>query len=489
MSSDRSGDPNACLEHADVVIVGARIAGCAAAIALSRAGRRVVVLDRARFPSNTLSTHGFWPSAVSELSRLGALDRVLADGPPKVRSLLVHHLGHTLRKPFNPVDGFGYGLSVPRTHLDVALIETARDAGTDVRLRQRVTGLRRSAGRVAGVRYAGPDGTEREIAAPLVIGADGRRSTVAELVGAAVPYRGSRNDRGFVYWYIDDPKVGTEWRTTGALWRIGESVVLAGPMAQNRLSIVCMPPVSQVARYRTDPLGMWERLLREHRHLADRVHGASRPTRMYSIAQLPAFFRASTGSGWALAGDAGHFKDPSVAQGIRDGLHFSRLLGETVAPLLDDPARLDAALERWEYARDRACLSTYHWANRESGVDPVQPLLREALRTFATTGGGLEFADVLSRIRELEEVTSPGRSLVWLARALSRADVDRRLVLRQVRAEAAIARDTMIERGLGRFRPSRGHASERAGWSWPPGTSEASDGLPVGPAELEQVVT
>lgn len=470
------------------MIVGARIAGCATAIALCRAGRRVVVLDRARFPSNTLSTHGFWPSAVSELSRLGALDRVLADGPPKVTSLLIHHLGHTLRKPFNPVDGFSYGLSVPRTHLDVALIEIAREAGADVRLRSKVTALRWREGRAAGVRYTGADGTECEVSAPLVIGADGRRSTVAELVGAAIPYRGSRNDRGFVYWYMDDPKVGTEWRTTGALWRVGDSVVLAGPMAQDRLSIVCMPPVGHVGRYRSDPLGMWERLLREHRHLADRVQGASRPTRMYSIAQLPAFFRASTGPGWALAGDAGHFKDPSVAQGIRDALHFGRLLGEAAAPVLDDGALLDAALMEWERHRDRACLSTYHWANRESGIDPVQPLLREAIRTFSRTDGGLEFADILSRIRDLEEVTSPGRSLVWLARALSRPDVDRRLVLSQVRAEAAIVRDTALERGLRRFRPQRKHASERDGWSWPPPGADAVDGLASASVEAEQVV-
>jgi 2-polyprenyl-6-methoxyphenol hydroxylase-like FAD-dependent oxidoreductase len=190
-----------------------------------------------------------------------------------------------------------------------------------------------------------------------------------------------------------------------------------------------------------------------------------------------------------LAGDAGHFKDPSVAQGIRDGLRFGRLLGEAAAPLLDDPVRLDAALAAWEHDRDRDCLSTYHWANRESGVHAVQPLLREAALTFARTGGGLEFADVLSRQRTLEDVTAPPRSMVWLARALSRPGMDRRMILRQVAAEAAINRDSAIERRLDRFRPRRPHASERSGWTWPPPGPEAADSIPIGgSSELEQVV-
>lgn len=470
------------VEDTDVIIVGARLAGSAAAIALRRLGRRVVVVDRSRLPANTLSTHGFWPSAVSELSRLGALERVLDDGPPKVHTLLIHHMGRTLRKPFNPVDGFSYGLSVPRTHLDAAVLATAVEAGADVRLQHRVTDLLRKDGRVVGVRCESPDGRVTQLRGRFVVGADGRRSTVADLVGAAVPYRGSRNDRGFVYWYMDDPKVGTEWRHTGALWRVGDTVVLVGPMAQDRLSVVCMPPVEHVRRFRADPGEMWERLLREHRHLADRVRGATRPTRMFSVTELPAFFRASTGPGWALAGDAGHFKDPSVAQGIREALRHSRMLGEIVGTHLEDVAGLDGALMRWEHLRDQDCLGTYHWANRESGVDSVQPILSEAIRAFSTTGGGLEFGDVLSRLRSLDEVTPPSRAVVWLARAMTRPHADRRLILRQAAAEAALARDSVREARDDRFRTTVAHASERPGWQWPPRRDE------VGPAELEQAV-
>ena len=61
----------------DVVVVGARLAGTTVAAELARQGRDVVVLDRARFPSDTLSTHVLFSGGVEELRHMGALDRVL----------------------------------------------------------------------------------------------------------------------------------------------------------------------------------------------------------------------------------------------------------------------------------------------------------------------------------------------------------------------------------------------------------------------------
>jgi flavin-dependent dehydrogenase len=73
------------MEQVDVVVVGARLAGCAVAAPLARAGRRVVVLDRMRFPSDQLSTHVLLPAGTSELAKLGALPRILALKPSQVR--------------------------------------------------------------------------------------------------------------------------------------------------------------------------------------------------------------------------------------------------------------------------------------------------------------------------------------------------------------------------------------------------------------------
>jgi 2-polyprenyl-6-methoxyphenol hydroxylase-like FAD-dependent oxidoreductase len=460
---------NATVEHADVVIVGARIAGCATAIPLARAGHKVVVLDRAQFPSNTLSTHGIWPRGIRELHRLGALDNVLALDPPPIRGGVFYHLGYPFRSSFEPLEGgFDYALCIPRTHLDKALVDAAREQGVDVRERASVTDLVWQGERPGGVRYRPSRSDEvREVRAQLVIGADGRRSTVAELVGSK-PYRGSHRGRGFVYWYMDDPKVGTDWRHLGPLFRVRETIVLIGPMPGDRMMVLLMGPASDVARFRRDPQGMLEQVLRENRRFADRIAGATRPTRMFSSAELDAFFRPSSGPGWALVGDAGHFKDPGIAQGIPDSLHHGRCLGEAVAPVLHDPKRLDDAMREWERWRDRRTMSNYHWANRETRIDPEQPLLIEAMRTFWRKGGYFEFGDVLNGQRDYEQVATPWRGMVWTARAMARPGADRRRLWRQAMAEVPIDMSVNAERMLNRFRPSTRRRSERPGWEWPP---------------------
>jgi 2-polyprenyl-6-methoxyphenol hydroxylase-like FAD-dependent oxidoreductase len=77
--------PSSSRRRHDVVVVGARAAGSATALLLARMGHDVAVLERAQFPSDTLSTHSVWRSGVVQLSRWGLLDRVLASGTPAIR--------------------------------------------------------------------------------------------------------------------------------------------------------------------------------------------------------------------------------------------------------------------------------------------------------------------------------------------------------------------------------------------------------------------
>jgi 2-polyprenyl-6-methoxyphenol hydroxylase-like FAD-dependent oxidoreductase len=472
------------------VVVGARLAGCATAIPLARAGHRVVAIDRDRFPSNTLSTHGLFQGHLVELRRLGALDRLLALDPPKIRRFHVYHLGQHAVETAHAVDGIDYGLCIGREELDLALVESAREAGVEVRERTSATSLLWEDGRAAGIRYRSRDGDEGEIRAPLVVGADGRRSTVARLVGADVPYRGSRNGRGFVWWYLDDPKLGTRWRETLTLWQIGETHVMTAPMPHGRMIVILMGPAEDVPLFRTDPRAMWERVLREHRHLADRVAGAGAPGKPFTSREMPAFFRASSGSGWALAGDAGHYKDATIGQGIRDSLEWGRRLGEAAAPVLRDAPRLDEALARWERARDRAVLPTYHWANMQSRIVLRQPIAVEALRTFDRSCGP-ELGDVLSRVRTPQQVFSPLRGMVWMARALRRPGAERRTILGNLVQESLVQTHARRERLSNRFRPARRSASETPGWTWPPRTQASgpkavpSASEPVGARESE----
>jgi len=452
------------VEHVDAVIVGARCAGTAAAVPLVRAGDRVVVLDRTRFPADALSTHVLVPSGVSELARMGALNRILALDPARVRHLRIVDADLEVRERFKPVDGLDYGVCVPRNLQDMALVETAREAGADIRERCSVTNVVWRGGRAAGVVYTDADGEEREIQARLVIGADGRRSRIAAEVDAWMPYRASRNGRGFAFRYMDDPQAGTARYDEFGVYRAGRNVALVLPSTpRGRVLVVHMCPAEDISDFRADAEAAWQKKLDDDPVLARRMEGATGMSKVRSTADLSAYYRRSSGPAWALAGDAGHFKDPVTGNGMRDALRHGRLLGEAVSPVLHDPAELDAALRRWEHGRDQDTLSTYHWGNRESRPDPVSDLVREVLRTFSADDLP-DVSDTFNRTRSIEAIISPSHLVKGLVAALRQPGADRREILAQVRRELPLEWQVRRNRLIDGFRSTKPTGTERPGW-------------------------
>ena len=171
-------------EHFDVVVVGARCSGSSLAALLARRGLRVAVVEQATFPQDTLSTHVFQADALSFLDRLGVMERLRSTGAPLIDR--VDYRFEDVRVldsvPLRAGDPGGF-VCVRRFLLDPILAEAAEEAGAEVRMATTVTGLLEESGRVAGVR-AVRDGTETEIRARLVVGADGRNSTIAKLSGS-----------------------------------------------------------------------------------------------------------------------------------------------------------------------------------------------------------------------------------------------------------------------------------------------------------------
>src|SRR5215475_7182449 len=117
----------------DVVVVGARPAGAASAMLLARAGLRVLAVDRARFPSDTLSTHQVQLPGVALLRRWGLLDAVVASGAPPAARIRFDAGGAVLDGVLPRHDGVDAIYSPRRTVLDAILIDAARAAGAEVR--------------------------------------------------------------------------------------------------------------------------------------------------------------------------------------------------------------------------------------------------------------------------------------------------------------------------------------------------------------------
>jgi len=352
--------------HYDVIIAGARCAGAATALLLARQGARVLLLDKSRYGTDTLSTHALMRGAVVQLHRWGLLPAVVAAGTPPVRSATFHLADGVTTIPVKPKHGAGALYAPRRTVLDAMLANAARAAGAEVRFGVSVTGLRRSrAGRVTGI--TGRAGAARlEVGADLVIGADGRRSTIARCVGARAAHVAPASSV-VIYRYVrDDAPDGYHW-----YFRDGAA---AGVIPTND-GLACVFAATSAERLRRELDGgadtAWRRILtRAAPGLAERLdhRGAAGPPRVFP--GLTGYLRDAAGPGWALVGDAGYFKDPISAHGITDALRDAEILARAIVSTGPDAVRRYQA-ERDELSlrlfRVTARIASFAWTADEIG--------------------------------------------------------------------------------------------------------------------------
>ena len=168
----------------DAIVVGARCGGAPTAMLLARKGYRVLLLDRAGFPSDTLSTHYIHQPGIARLARWGLLDRIVASNCPPVRQLLFDVGPFALAGTPPPADGVAEAYAPRRTVLDQILVDAAVAAGAELRPHFSVQELLTDGDRVTGVRGRAAGGVAVTERAHLVIGADGVRSLVARAVQA-----------------------------------------------------------------------------------------------------------------------------------------------------------------------------------------------------------------------------------------------------------------------------------------------------------------
>jgi 2-polyprenyl-6-methoxyphenol hydroxylase-like FAD-dependent oxidoreductase len=415
-------------ESFDVVVVGGRCAGAPLATMLARAGLRVCVVDRDRFPSDTLSTHGIQPAGVQVLERIGVLDSLLALAPPMLRGRMVFDDAVAVFDDIVEISGAPV-LSVRRVTLDEILVRAAAEAGAEVRTGTRVTGLVVERDRVAGVTT--PAG---ELRAPLVVGADGTRSAVARMVGAR-QYHVTPNGRIFMWAYYEaDPTNGEVW-----IGKIGDHAYLVTPTDGGLCLVAACPSIDRREEVRADRESVYEAGVRAWPELHAGVAGARREGPVYTMANMPGFFRASAGPGWVLVGDAGHFKDPTPGQGIADALRQAeRLAGEIERALGGGHGSPDGILREWWRWRDEDAWEMYWFAHDMGAAGPTPPLLREAQRRIAADP---ELTDATARVFNHDlrpsEVFTPAFSLKTLAQALRRGRGRRRAIMREAGTNVA----------------------------------------------------
>jgi len=306
----------------DVLIVGAGPAGAVAAIVLARAGARVLVLDRARFPRPKLCGDTINPGALRVLHRLG-LAGVVEGGRP-IRGMIVTGGGARVVGPYRVAEG----AALTRSILDARLVGAARAAGAAVEEGALVHGplMDETGRRVAGVRVRTAGG-EHRITAPVTIAADGHFSRLARAV------RLSRSTAWPRRWAI-----GGYFESVSGLGAFGEMHVRpdhyigVAPMPDGSAN-ACLVTAGTARLREPDPLRaalLADPALRE-RFAAARPLGA--PVRLGPLAVDAT--RAGM-PGLLLAGDAAGFVDPMTGDGLRFAFRGGELAAAAAAGVLRD---------------------------------------------------------------------------------------------------------------------------------------------------------
>jgi menaquinone-9 beta-reductase len=401
------------MKRFDVVIVGARCAGSPLALMLARRGLSVCLVDRAQFPSETPSTHVIQRCGVRVLDQLGVLDAVVAAGAvPLDRMTMVIDDVARIEATLPEADYRQSSLCVRRVTLDALLVDAAAAAGAEVRTGLRVTGLITEDGRVTGVDTAvGP------IYGRLVVGADGRHSTVASLVGAR-EYHVAPAGKMFAWAYFE----GVHDREGRArIGRQGTRGFLASPTDGDLYMAAIGIDMAEQAEFHTDRAANFTAGIRAWAELADVIANGRRVGPIRVLTNWHGYFREAAGPGWVLVGDAGQFKDPTPGQGIGDAFRQADRLAPAIEEGLGTTSP-DAAMQRWWRWRDDDAYEMYWFASDMGAPGAASPLTRRLMRDLAADPAATQmFLGVLDhQIRPSQLFTIPRG-----ARAAARALLDR----------------------------------------------------------------
>lgn len=419
-------------EQFDVVIVGARVAGSPLATLLARRGVKVAVLEQTTFPHPTLSSNVLQADSLAFLDRLGVLKEIRGTGAPFMSRSDTRLNDFRFVADFPSFDGFVGGAACIRRHvLDPILADAAAAAGADVRMGTKVTGLLEEDGRVAGVRFV-RGGVESRIRARLVVGADGRESTVAKLRGAR-RYTVTPNERWYYWTYFEGADLDVT--PTFVLHRWADRHIFAGP-ADNGLYIVGVSPQAhEKDDFRRDRHESLMEHVRSCEPVAEVLSEAKVAEKIYGIRRFDGYFRESSGPGWVLIGDAGHFKDPAAGRGIGDAFHqVDRLVPALIRALRGPDTRIDRATSEFVRWRDRYYTPFYGLANDLGGVGPLPAIVPEVVAGMYADGDIERFLHLFSHQVSPSELLTPGRVLAATVRRLAGDESGGGAFLREVGA-------------------------------------------------------
>jgi 2-polyprenyl-6-methoxyphenol hydroxylase-like FAD-dependent oxidoreductase len=355
----------------DAIVVGARCAGSPTAMLLARRGYQVLLVDRATFPSDTMSTHFIHPPGIAQLKRWGLLERVAASNCPPFLNMSLDFGSFVLTGSPPPTDGVAEHYCPRRTVLDEILVGAAVEAGAELREGFSVQEILMEGERVRGIRGRSIAGASVKKEARIVVGADGMRSLVARAVEAP-EYNAKPTLACAYYTYWSGVPVKEAEIYPRDRW-----MIIAFPTNDDLVCTFMEWPREEFHSVRTDIEGNFLKKLDSTPGLAERIRSGKREANFVGTGVLPNFFRKPYGTGWALVGDAGYHKDPYMALGITDAFRDAELLADAIDGGFSGHRPLEEALAAYEQQRNAAAMPAYEFNSQLASLQPRPPEMQQ----------------------------------------------------------------------------------------------------------------
>lgn len=342
----------------DVAVVGASLAGCTAATLLARNGLSVALVERQvrRDAYKRVCTHFIQPCGTPTLQRLGLTEAIEAAGGVRNSLDVWSEAGWVVGRHYRPDGERAYGYTIRRDKLDPMLRTLAAETpGVALLPGLRVTQLLSEHGRFGGLVAQDRDRRERSIRARLVVGADGRGSTVAELAGARP--RTIANGRFLYFAYFRNLPLASA--PAGQMWFAEPDVAYAYPCDEGLTLLACALTMDRLEAFKAAPETELERVF-ANLPQAPALEGAERVSPLIGKLDMPNAYRpAAAAPGLALVGDAALAADPMWAVGCGWALQSAEWLADHVRPGLAGRGNLDRALARYRRQHRRRLLAHY----------------------------------------------------------------------------------------------------------------------------------
>jgi flavin-dependent dehydrogenase len=336
---------------------------------LARQGYRVLLLEKATFPSDVPRGHVIQAPGVALLKEWGLFEQVMASNCPPV-SRLVFDLG-VLTLAGMPQ---GATLIAPRHGLlDKILADAAVASGAELRENFLVREILMDGDHVTGIRGHGLDGALITERAKIVIGADGLYSLVAQTVQAPTYSVKPPLTCAYFTYYQDLP---VEEIT---IYVRGNRFLVAFPTNDEKTCIGIQFPREELPAFRADVAGNFLKVVAMVPELAERIQNAKQAERILGVTDIPNFFRKPYGPGWALVGDAGYHKDPYTAQGIADAFFSAKLLAKAIDVGFSGRLPLEEALADYEQQRNAEVFPRYELNYQLATFEPPSPEMQQLL--------------------------------------------------------------------------------------------------------------